>query len=78
MVYFTENPDPPQGDVFRYRVGRLRVMLPDGRQRYLNIGNVSWFQRAFHFVDAISHLSSSVVNTLALHKLYWIRVLLAF
>ena len=40
-VYFTEYPDPPQGDIFRYRVGRLRVMLPDGRQRYLDIGNVS-------------------------------------
>lgn len=40
-VYFTENPDAPQGDIFRYRVGRLRVMLPNGRSRYLDIGNVS-------------------------------------
>lgn len=41
MVYFPEYPEPPQGDVFRYRIGRVRVMLPDGRQRYLDIGNVS-------------------------------------
>jgi hypothetical protein len=42
MVYFPDYPEPPQGDVLRYRIGRVRVMLPDGRQRYLDIGNVSF------------------------------------
>jgi len=44
MVYFTEYPDPPMGDAFRLRFGRLRVMLPNGRIRHLDIGNVSQSQ----------------------------------
>ena len=40
QVYFRENPDPPQGGLYRYPSGRLRVTLPDGRERYLDIGNV--------------------------------------
>ena len=38
-VYFTYYPDAPQGDLYRYHYGRLRVELPDGRDRYLDIGN---------------------------------------
>ena len=40
-VFFPSFPDPPQGDLYRYLYGRTRVQLPDGRQRYLDVGNVS-------------------------------------
>jgi hypothetical protein len=40
QVYFqTNNPDAPQGGLFRYPYGRLRVLLPNGKERFLEIGN---------------------------------------
>jgi len=94
MVYFTEYPDPPQGDVFRYRVGRLRVMLPDGRQRYLDIGNVSLSPHTpIHFVKCNNTVLIIIIIlgpskfllvvvvdgiTIAHHQLYRIRIVLAF
>lgn len=38
---FDYYPDPPQGDLYRYYYGRLRVRMPDGLNRFLDIGNVS-------------------------------------
>lgn len=40
-VFFPAYADPPQGDLYRYVYGRTKVELPDGRQRYLDVGNVS-------------------------------------
>jgi hypothetical protein len=39
-VRFEDYPDAPQGDMFRDEFGSLRFELPDGRRRYLDIGNV--------------------------------------
>lgn len=39
-VWFSSYPDPPQGDLVCYVYGRTKVGLPDGRLRYLDIGNV--------------------------------------
>jgi len=38
-VLFISYPDAPQGDLYRYNYGRLRVRLPDGRDKFLDIGN---------------------------------------
>ena len=64
-VYFSEYPDPPQGDVFRYKNGRLRVILPDGRQRYLDIGNVRsqiWIDDFLVYMETFLSLSYTIIS----------------
>ena len=41
VLGFAWYPEPPQGDLFRFgfpSFGRIRYQLPDGRQRFLDIG----------------------------------------
>ena len=38
---FSIYPDPKLGDLDRYQHGRIRIRLPDGKHRFLDIGNVS-------------------------------------
>ena len=41
VLGFAWYPEPPQGDIFRFgfpSFGRIRYQLPDGRQRFLDIG----------------------------------------
>ena len=40
-VEFKSYPDASQGDLYRYAFGRLRVLMPTGKTRYLDIGNPS-------------------------------------
>lgn len=47
-VYFDTYPNAPQGDIYRYEFGRIRVELPDGRSRYLDIGNVRLVCHTMH------------------------------
>jgi hypothetical protein len=40
QVHFQiNNPDAPQGGLFHYPNGKLRVLLPNGGEKFLNIGN---------------------------------------
>ena len=39
QVTFDYYPNAPQGDLYRYNYGRLRVLLPNGEKRFLEIGN---------------------------------------
>eukprot|EP00581_Thalassiosira_minuscula_P008298 CAMPEP_0183702756 /NCGR_PEP_ID=MMETSP0737-20130205/764_1 /TAXON_ID=385413 /ORGANISM="Thalassiosira miniscula, Strain CCMP1093" /LENGTH=916 /DNA_ID=CAMNT_0025929427 /DNA_START=314 /DNA_END=3061 /DNA_ORIENTATION=- len=39
FVKFDYFPDPPQGDIYKYSNGRIRVTTPDDRDLFLDIGN---------------------------------------
>ena len=79
QVYFPNNPDPPQGGLFRYPYGRLRVLLPNGRERFLDIGNVRITSCTMCclccYCRLLNVLSPSTRHE-ASYQFYWVRAVL--
>ena len=83
VTFASINPDPPQGGLYRYPHGRLRVTLPDGREKFLDIGNVRLTM--YRFVAFVLTLSSYWISSIlqndtshkASYQFYWVWVLLA-
>lgn len=49
VLHMSDYPYPLLGDLYRYPFGRVRVILPDGKERYLDTGNVSLLSAALLF-----------------------------
>ena len=78
-VVFDYYPDSPQGDLYRYYYGRLRITIPGIGDRFLEIGNVSSIR--LHMILPLSfsltqsHPPLILSLSAATRRLQWLRAI---
>ena len=57
VVTFEDYPYPSLGNLYYYPYGRAKVILPDGRDKYLDTGNVSLLIALYQLTNSAENLN---------------------